>query len=105
MTFPIYRLIDISPDLAVAAQHVAAVRKIDDGSCEVFLVGQSAVDGGFKVDEPWDRIISDVNDELLRAAEEAMDLADDKDDTHDSNDSNDTDDDDGLPDDPNQAQQ
>lgn len=74
MTHPLYRLIDISSDLAVAANHVAAVRRIDDESCAVFLVGQSATDGGFLVNEPWDRIISDVNDELVRAAEEAEDF-------------------------------
>ena len=68
--FPLYRLIDISSDLAVAANHVAAVKRIDEGSCVVYLVGQSALEG-FVVERPWDEIIADVNDELERAVEEA----------------------------------
>jgi hypothetical protein len=79
LAHPLYRLIDISPDLAVAAKHVAAVRRLDDDSCVVFMVGQSAVDGGFKVERPWDEVISDVNDELERAVEEAGEYEDDED--------------------------
>ena len=76
MSLPLYRLIDISPDLAVAAQHVAAVKRIDEGSCVVYLVGQSALEG-FLVDAPWDQVISDLNDELERAVEEAEGEPDD----------------------------
>jgi hypothetical protein len=71
LTFPLYRLIDISPDLAVAANHVAAVRDLGDGKCAVFLVGQSAMDGGFTVDRGWTDVVGDVNDELERAVEES----------------------------------
>jgi hypothetical protein len=80
MAHPIYRLIDISPDLAVAAQHVAAVKKINEESCAVFLVGQSAVDGGFLVSEPWDRVVGDINDELIRAAEEGLEISEEDED-------------------------
>ena len=78
LTFPLYRLIDISPDLAVAAQHVAAVKQLDDGKCAVYLVGQSAVDGGFLVDRDWSEVIGDVNEELERAVEEADEFDEDE---------------------------
>lgn len=58
------RIIDISENLAVLAQNVAAVKKIDEDSCVVFLVGQSAVDGGFLVARPWDEVIDELNSEL-----------------------------------------
>lgn len=58
------RIIDISEDLAVLARNVAAVKKIDDESCAVFLVGQSAVDGGFLVARPWEDVIEELNKEL-----------------------------------------
>ena len=72
LSHPVYRLIDISPDLAVAANHVAAVKRIDEDSCIVYTVGQSALEG-FVVEVPWDQVISDCNDELERAVEEAYD--------------------------------
>jgi len=65
---PIYRLIDISEDLAVAAQHVAAVKNLGDGKSAVFMVGQSALEG-FTVERDWTEIIGDINDELERSVE------------------------------------
>ena len=68
--FPVYRLIDISPDLAVAANHVAAVKRTDEDKCVVYLAGQSATEG-FVVEAAWDQVVGDLNDELERAVEEA----------------------------------
>ena len=70
------RIIDISEDLAVLAQNVAAVKRIGDESCAVFLVGQSAVDGGFLVARSWDDVIEELNSEL---ADENEDLTEEED--------------------------
>lgn len=72
MTLPLYRLIDISPDLAVCPCPGMVVRRVDDDHCILFTPGQSALEG-FVVDAPWDEVISTLNDEFERAVEEADD--------------------------------
>lgn len=75
---PVYRLIDISPDLAVLPCLVGAVRRLGEEQCAVYLAGQSAADGGFKVDRTWEDVVGELNDELERAAaEEAGEYDDD----------------------------
>ena len=69
MSHPIYRLIDISPDLAACPCPGMVVRRVDDEKCILYTPGQSALEG-FIVDAPWDQVISDLNDEFERAVEE-----------------------------------
>jgi hypothetical protein len=76
MSLPLYRLVDISPDLAVCPCPGMVVRRVDDEKCLLFTPGQSALEG-FLVDAPWDQVISDLNDELERAVEEAEGEPDD----------------------------
>ncbi len=75
MSHPVYRLIDIAPDLVVNPKHVAAVKDLGRGKCAVFLVGQSAVDGGFLVDRDWNDVVEEVNDELAYAMERGIEIA------------------------------
>jgi hypothetical protein len=54
------------------------VKKVDEDSCLLFTPGQSALEG-FLVDQPWDRVVGDLNDELERAIEEAGEYEDEGD--------------------------
>lgn len=51
-------LIELDDDLSVETDNVTAVRRstLDDDQCVVFCVGQSAVDGGFLVNLPYDEV-------------------------------------------------
>jgi hypothetical protein len=66
----IYRLIDISPDLAVCPCPGMVVRRVNDDQCILFTPGQSALEG-FVVDAPWDEVVGNLNDEFERAIEDA----------------------------------
>jgi len=70
LAHPVYRLIDISPDLAVCPCPGMIVKRVDEDSCLLFTPGQSALEG-FLVDRPWDAVISEINDEIERAVDEA----------------------------------
>jgi len=67
---PLYRLIDISPDLAVCPCPGMIVKRVGEDQCALFTPGQDATSGGFLIDRPWDEVVGDLNDELERAAEE-----------------------------------
>lgn len=68
-------MIEIKPGLFVHACHVAAVKEIDEESCTVFMIGQSATDGGFLVERPALEVATDVAETLL---EEEGDFEDGK---------------------------
>lgn len=70
MSQPLYRLIDISPDLAVCPCPGMIVKRVGEDQCALFTPGQDATSGGFLIDRPWDEVVGDLNDELERAAEE-----------------------------------
>ena len=65
------RFIDIAPDLAVLPCNVGAVKRLGSEECAVFLCGQSAADGGFKVDRAWEDVVDELNKELEGDSEEA----------------------------------
>jgi hypothetical protein len=79
---PVYRLIDIAPDLAVCPCPGMVVKKVDDDSCLLFTPGQSALEG-FLVESPWEQVIGDLNDELERSVEETGDYDDEEDEDED----------------------
>ena len=80
------RFIDIAPDLAVLPCNVGAVKRLGPEECVVFLCGQSAADGGFKIDRAWE----DVVDELTQALEEEEEGEGERDDKEDEDDDNET---------------
>ena len=47
-------------DFFIAAEHVAVIKKIDKKTSAVFIVGQSATDGGFLVKRPALELATDV---------------------------------------------
>jgi len=68
---PFPRFIDITPDLAVCPGPGMVVKRVGDDQCAVFTPGQSAADGGFRVERAWEEVVDELNEELDRAAEEA----------------------------------
>ena len=56
-------LLDLSPDLTVAAHAIAAVKRIDDEKCLVFLKGQGALDG-FVIEREFDALVEEWGDAL-----------------------------------------
>jgi len=53
-------MIEIKTGLIVDPWKVAAVKRVGEGQCAVFLDGHSAVDGGFLVDDDYIKIATDV---------------------------------------------
>ena len=68
---PVYRMIDISEDLAVIPCPGMIVRKVDEDRCVLFTPGQDATSAGFLIERPWDSVIGEINDEIERAVDEA----------------------------------
>jgi hypothetical protein len=67
------RFTDISDDLAVLPGNIAAVKRLDDGSCAIFTTGQPATDGGFHVARPWEDVIEELNEELADEDDDGRD--------------------------------
>ena len=53
-------MIEIADGLFIEPGHVAVVKRLEEGKCALFVVGQSALDGGFLLD----REAEDVCDEI-----------------------------------------
>ena len=71
MSQPLYRLIDISPDLAVCPCPGMIVKRVGEDQCALFTPGQDATSGGFLIDRPWDEVVFEINEEIERAIDEA----------------------------------
>lgn len=63
-------MIEIIEGLFICPEHVIAVKDIGDGSCAVFMVGQSAADGGFTVEREALEVATDIAEELLEEDDE-----------------------------------
>lgn len=53
-------MIEIEGGTYIASEHVAVIKEVDKDRCVVFIVGQSATDGGFLVDRPALELATDV---------------------------------------------
>jgi hypothetical protein len=76
LAYPLYRMIDISPDLAIIPCPGMVVKRVSEDQCALFLPGASAIDGSFLIDRPWDEVVDEINGELERAVDEAAGLED-----------------------------
>ena len=57
-------MIEIDEGLFICVSHVVAVKSVDDGKCAIFMVGQSAADGGFLVERDALEVAEEITDEL-----------------------------------------
>lgn len=62
-------LLDLSPDLTVSAHSLAAIKRIDDEKCLVFLKGQGALDG-FVVEREFDDLVSEWGEAIEEETDE-----------------------------------
>lgn len=53
-------MIEIAPGMWIAPEHVAVVRDAGRGKCQMFTVGQSAVDEGFLIEEDAEAVVEDI---------------------------------------------
>lgn len=53
-------MIEIQDGLYVAAEHVTFIKEVDEKSCSVWVVGQSATDGGFLIPKSALEMATDV---------------------------------------------
>lgn len=63
-------LLQLTDDLAICVHHVAAVRRTDEDSCAIYMVGQSAIDGSFLVQRDFESVIEEINERLADQAED-----------------------------------
>jgi len=71
-------MIELADGIFIAPEHVVAVKKIDDGQCALFFIGQSAVDGGFLLPYSAEEVSEAINDALF--GEEEIDEDDQEED-------------------------
>ncbi len=57
-------LVQITDNLWVRPEHVAAVKHVGDEKCAVFMVGQSAVDGNFLVERNAEELVEELDDAM-----------------------------------------
>lgn len=61
-------------DLAILPHHVNAIRRAgfdeDQDQTAIYMVGQSAIDGGFLVNRDFDDVFEEINECLANEAED-----------------------------------
>lgn len=58
------RLLELTPDLVVAPDYIAAIRRVGDSQCTVILRGCSPVDAGLLVDRSFEDVVEEVEGAL-----------------------------------------
>jgi hypothetical protein len=54
-------LVEITPGFYADPFDISIVRETGDGNCAAFTKGQSAVDGGFKLEYGAEQVVEEVN--------------------------------------------
>ena len=68
------QLIELDDGLAVLVHSGCVLRRdaLDDDCCQLFLAGNSPVDGGFRIERPYDEVLQDLNDGLREQWEDSQ---------------------------------
>ncbi len=57
------KLIELTPDLSIIPAPGMVIKRADE-KCVLFMPGQSAVDGGFLIDDEYENVLDLINEEL-----------------------------------------
>jgi hypothetical protein len=58
------KMIELAPDLAVIPCPGMVLKGVDEDKCALFTPGQSAVDGGFLINRPFDEALKEIDEAL-----------------------------------------